>query len=121
MALQAIIRAVCTIIDGFHFRMADEDGLAATSAPDAATDDAPGIHNEPAEEEADGAADAEGAEAKAEAGEIQRVLVKRVLPVLQAQLVRPYSFPPAIAHFPCSISDAVMDLVKDGVWCWIGG
>ena len=124
---QAVIRAVCTIIDAFHFPL---PASAATDAPEqaaaghvAAAGDADGAApapdqacgpDEDAQDNADEAAPApdqaggpdadaqeEGAdeaalaalaatEAKSaeEAADIQRALVRRVLPALRAQLVR---------------------------------
>ena len=64
--LQAIIRAVCAIIDAFHF---------ATELP---------------EEAAEAAAPAEAAQGPKDAAyvaDIQKALAKRVLPALQKQLV----------------------------------
>ena len=61
---QAVIRAVCAIIDAFHF-------------PLAATDDGTSTAVQP--------------EPDPEAEEIQAALIKRILPALQAQLVQPCS------------------------------
>ena len=90
--LQAVIRAVCAIIDAFHFPLPAD--AAAAAAPDseqvhpvlASEMDAPAA---PATAGADPAADA-GPEL---AREIQGALVKRMLPALQAQLVRPHAGP----------------------------
>ena len=97
--LQAVIRAVCTILDAFHFSVepqASED--AAAPAPDAVeTTDQQEVEDksakEPeaeaeAEDEAADEATAKEAPISADAGrDITNTLARRVLPVLQAALV----------------------------------
>lgn len=90
--LQAVIRAVCAIIDAFHFPLPAD----ATSA---AAPDSEQAHPVPASEvDAPAAPAPAGADPDADADpelarEIQGALVKRVLPALQAQLVRPHAGP----------------------------
>lgn len=93
--LQAVIRAVCAIIDAFHFPLPDDDvagnnpvtalvpGLPARSA---LLETAAGAASM-ADHGASAAVAAGGGEAEL-AREIQAALVRRVLPALQAQLVR---------------------------------
>ena len=90
--LQAVIRAVCAIIDAFHFPLPAD--AASAAAPDSEQ-----AHPVPAlEVDAPAAPAAAGAGPDADADlelarEIQGALVKRVLPALQAQLVRPRASP----------------------------
>ncbi len=71
-SLQAIIRAVCAIIDAFHFatEIIEEEGAEAAPAEEVAPDSAVQL-----------SLDAEHVK------DIQKALAKRVLPALQKQLV----------------------------------
>ena len=91
--LQAVIRAVCAVIDAFHFPLPEDD----VAGDNPVTASVPGPPARPALlETAAGAASMadHGASAAVAAGggelarEIQAALVRRVLPALQAQLVR---------------------------------
>jgi U3 small nucleolar RNA-associated protein 20 len=93
---QAVIRAVCVIIDAFHFPVAAADETAATERGDAeaqtdrAVDEALDLAADNKDGEGESASEAGdvAAESAEAAKEIQASLVRRVLPALQAQLVR---------------------------------
>ena len=76
MWMQAIIRAVCSIIDAFHF--ATEAAAGADALPAPAVLPSEGAVPAPASSAALDAAHGE---------DIQRALTRRVLPALQKQLV----------------------------------
>ena len=90
MSMQAIIRAVCSIIDAFHF--ATEAAAGAETLP------------APTELHSEGALPAPASSAVLDTthGEdIQRALTRRVLPALQKQLV---GLPPCLALAGCVVT-----------------
>jgi len=89
---QAVIRAVCAVIDAFHFPLPEDAEAAAAPAAAALGEAGPAPAAAAAAGPAEAAADA--------AREIQAALVRRVLPALQAQLVR---LPPAGHLAPGSV------------------
>ena len=90
MDLQAVIRAVCKIVDAFHFHISSAEGSSSPlPGPVRALEDPVDL---PPEDQA-GEARADGKPGQSsgsdDAAGIQASLTRRVLPVLQAALVRP--------------------------------
>lgn len=83
VVLQAVVRAVCAIIDAFHF---DVSTQSPAQAEDAADQDKKAQELQ-AEDDAVEAAASCQAEAESAHKEIQSALTRRVLPSLRAQLV----------------------------------
>lgn len=87
---------MCVIIDAFHFQLADSEAANAAEQPPAsavADSDEAGAASASDADEEKGVMDLEekvhaAADRASAAKEIQASLVKRVLPTLQAQLVR---------------------------------
>lgn len=80
--LQAVVRAVCAIIDAFHFSTPPE-GEASSAAEPQQVEEAAEENGTDDEDEAEAGPQAEAAEQE----EILRSLTKRVLPALEAALV----------------------------------
>lgn len=87
MVLQGIIRAVCAIIDAFHFSVESQQPPAVHSTGGNSLQAA--VDDQGQEEAAGGDSDAEAtADAVAAHADIQAALTRRVLPTLRGQLVK---------------------------------
>lgn len=101
MDLQAVIRAVCKIVDAFHFHISPvEGGSSPLPGPVRALKDPLGLPPEDQEGEARDDGEPGQSSGSDDAAGIQASLTRRVLPVLQAALVRP-------SHLSCAIPTLV--------------
>lgn len=90
--MQAVIRAVCTILDAFHFSP-EAESQPVTEPPEDSLSAASGRQEVEAVEEvedaeADGEAEADLTRGADSGRDIANTLARRVLPVLQSALVR---------------------------------